>query len=148
MSQNFCQWPAEETTALALVRRRERAARAFGDWVKFALANPLEQRKPRMNDNAYRRPVPHIQHTVELDAAAAAVMAAQTKRPQLAENLRDFNPYAVFDVRRAVGQVCVWREDPSFYLEGEPTGTELEAVEFLVSVATLLREHLRAGNVT
>lgn len=92
-----------------------------------------------------RRAVPHINQTAALVAAAAAVSRALGV-PPIADNLRGLNGWDVQQVRAAIGQVSIWRDDPSFYLEGETEGTEIGAVEFLILLATLLREHLKAGN--
>lgn len=95
-----------------------------------------------MNDA--RRAIPHINHTPDLEAAACALTTA-TSAAGHAVNLCG-NPLDVHQVRDALKTVADWFEDPSFFGEGEPVQTELAAVNNLILLATLLREHLRAGN--
>lgn len=99
------------------------------------------------------RPVPHIQHTPALEAAAIAVTNAKcctcdTGLPiVLCENPLDVNK-----VRGSLQEVSSWFKDPHFFFSDEHVhgrgNGELAAVENLILLATLLREHLRAGNVT
>lgn len=94
--------------------------------------------------NPLRRPVPHIQHTQALEEAAIAVTNAKNGAG-LAVHLCQ-NPLDVSAVREALTCVADWFEDPAFFFESAPNG-EMAAVENLILLATLLREHLRAGNV-
>ena len=90
-----------------------------------------------------RRPVPHIQHTADLETAAIAVQNA--KGPNgLAIRLCQ-NPLDVERVRYALSAAAEGLKDPSFTYESE-AATELIALDHLILLATLLREHLRAGN--
>lgn len=88
-----------------------------------------------------RRPVPHINHTPELEAAAIAVTNAKSR----ATTHLNMNPLDVHQVRESLKGVAKWFEDPSFYFPDAPSA-ELAAVENLVLLSTLLREHLKAGN--
>ncbi len=93
--------------------------------------------------NPLRRPVPHVNHTPELEAAACAVLAA--KVDGIAVRLVD-NPLDVDQVRDKMRGIACMFEDPAFFFENEDA-CELIAAENLVLLATLLREHLRAGNI-
>lgn len=95
-----------------------------------------------MSELTQRRPVPHINHTVPLAQAASAL----TNAPLPNESQRVANPMDVSQVRFALQHVANWFDDPSFYFPDEPEG-ELKATEYLILLATLLREHLRAGNL-
>jgi hypothetical protein len=90
-----------------------------------------------------KRAVPHINHTPALTAAASAVANAKGE-DDAPVSLVD-NPFSVHQVREKLQGVADLFEDPSFFFEGLPNA-ELVAVENLVLLATLLREHLRAGN--
>jgi hypothetical protein len=90
-----------------------------------------------------RRPVPHIQHTADLEAAAIAVDNAIGPNGlpiRLCQNTLD-----VERVRYALGTTAEGLKDPSFTYESE-AASELIALDHLILLATLLREHLRAGN--
>lgn len=99
-----------------------------------------------MTEVTAKRPIPHIHHTDALEAAAATVTAAITigKKPGIAL----LNPLDVQQVREALSGCAEWFEDPNFFFEGSEPNAEQTAVEHLIMVATLLREHLRAGNTT
>ena len=88
------------------------------------------------------RPVPHINHTPELEAAMIAVTNAKVDGK--AVNLT--NPMNVHQVRENMLGISSMFEDPGFFFESD-SANELVAVENLILLATLLREHLRAGNV-
>ena len=92
---------------------------------------------------AAKRPVPHINHTPEIEAAAIAVTNARVDGKPVV--LVD-NPLDVQQVREKLMGVGHLFEDPGFFFTDEPNG-ELIAVENLILLATLLREHLRAGNI-
>lgn len=88
-----------------------------------------------------RRPVPHINHTVALAHAASSI-----KNALMPSDLKPMhNPMDVHQVREALQGVAAWFDDPNFYFPDDPDG-EIKAVDYLVLLATLLREHLRAGN--
>ena len=89
------------------------------------------------------RPVPHIQHTVALAHAASALANAVV--PSGLDAIH--NPLQVASVRKALEGVAGWFNDPNFFFPDDPDG-ELKAAEYLITLATLLREHLRAGNYT
>lgn len=96
-----------------------------------------------MNESAQR--IPRIHHTPELEAAAIAVNQAMdgTGNPVALVT----NPLDVQKVQQALKGVAAWFDDPSFFFDREPNA-HLAAAENLVLLATLLREHLRAGNTT
>jgi hypothetical protein len=96
-----------------------------------------------MNQTA-RRPLPHIQYTAELEAAAVAVSIAKDGRGNIIRICK--NPLDVEQVRYALGAAAEGLKDPSFTYESEEPTVELMAIENLVLLATLLREHLKAGN--
>ena len=100
-----------------------------------------------MTANTEKRAVPHINHTRELDAAVAAVTGIKAKDVDGKTLVLVENPFDVTQVRERMQGVADLFEDPSFFFEGEANG-ELVAVENLILLATLLREHLRAGNGT
>lgn len=91
-----------------------------------------------------RRPVPHIQHTPELEDAAIAVTNAKTSKG-LAIVLCP-NPLDVHQVRDSMKEVAKWTEDPAYYCADEGPDAELTACSNIILLATLLREHLKAGN--
>jgi hypothetical protein len=98
-----------------------------------------------MNEtNSLRRPVPHIQHTPALGAAAIAVQNAKSPKG-LPINLCG-NPLDVERVRYALGAAAEGLKDPTFTYESEEPTVELVAIENLILLAVLLREHLKAGN--
>jgi hypothetical protein len=97
-----------------------------------------------MNSPAKKRPVPHIEHTPALEAAAIAVTNAKDGEGR-AVLLCD-NPLDVQKVRYAIGGAAKWFEDADFYFHGQTPESEVAAVENLILLATLLREHIRAGN--
>lgn len=97
-----------------------------------------------MTETAARRAVPHINHTPELEAAAIAVVNAKDWQGRMI--VLCTNPLDVHAVRQSMGMFQRWSEDIGFYSDGEPEGFELGSVENLILLATLLREHLRAGN--
>jgi hypothetical protein len=105
-----------------------------------------------MNQTA-RRPLPHIQHTAELEAAAIAVTNAKCCLCPggLPVNLVD-NPFDVAQVREALANVSKWFEDPSFFMNDlpphshTPQDAELAAAVNLQLLSKLLSEHLKAGN--
>jgi len=95
--------------------------------------------------NSARRPIPHINHTVALAQAATAVTNAKDGAGTILHLCA--NPMDVHQVRDSLQGVADLFEDPSFFFEGEsPTSAELTAVNSLILLATLLREHLLAGN--
>jgi hypothetical protein len=96
-----------------------------------------------MNETA-RRPVPHIQHTAELEAAAIAVNNA--KGPNGLPIRLCQNPLDVERVRYALGAASEGLKDPTFTYESDEPTVELTAIENLILLANLLREHLKAGN--
>lgn len=97
--------------------------------------------------NTARRPVAHIQHSPELETAACAVTMAKSAEG-LPVNLCD-NVFDVQRVRQSLINVAGWFEDPAFYGHGETQpAAEIAAATNLILLATLLREHLRAGNTT
>lgn len=89
------------------------------------------------------RPVPHINHTPELEAAAIAVTEARNSKG--APILLCPRPLDVHQVREALQMVSKWFEDPAFFFPEDPNA-QLTAAHNLVLLATLLREHLKAGN--
>lgn len=94
---------------------------------------------------ARRRPVPHIQTSAELEAAAIAVTNAKDGQGRPVHLCQ--NPLDVQRVRYALTSATAWFEDPNFFFaDAEPGMGEIAAVENLILLATLLREHLRAGN--
>jgi hypothetical protein len=94
-----------------------------------------------------RRPVPHIQTSPELEAAAIAVTNAKDSQGNPVRLCQ--NPLDVVRVKYALTSVTQWFEDPTFFFaDAEPGMGELAAVENLILLATLLREHLKAGNHT
>ena len=100
-----------------------------------------------MNETAAAtgRRVPRINHTPELEAAAIAVTNAKGpdgRAVNLCHNVLD-----VHRVRYALQSTLKWFEDADFYFEGQQEGSELAAAENVILLATLLREHLRAGNL-
>lgn len=97
-----------------------------------------------MTSNPLKRPVPHIKHTPELEAAAIAVQNAKSANG-LAVHLCP-NPLDVHAVRVSLSDFSRSFEDPAFYYEDEHAGAEMAAVDNIILLATLLREHLRAGN--
>jgi hypothetical protein len=98
-----------------------------------------------MNETA-RRPVPHINHTSELEAAAIAVSNAHDSEGKVVRLCG--NPLDLGAVRQALQGVSQWFEDPTFYFHTESTSNaEIAAATNLILLATLLREHLKAGNV-
>lgn len=94
---------------------------------------------------AAKRPVPHINHTAALEDAAVAVSAAKGANG-LPVHLCQ-NPLDVHSVRTALSDHARSFEDPAFFYEDEHAGAEMAAAENLILLATLLREHLRAGNI-
>ncbi len=94
-----------------------------------------------MNDAA-RRAVPHITHTPALEDAAIAVTNAKDGR-DLHVKLCG-NPLDVASVRAALTEVGGWFVDPSYFFEGP--AAEQAAATNLALLATLLAEHLKAGN--
>lgn len=56
------------------------------------------------------------------------------------------NPLDVHAVRAGLGNIARSFEDPAFWYEDEHAGAEVAAVDNIILMATLLREHLRAGN--
>lgn len=96
-----------------------------------------------MTETVERRAVPHIQHTPELEAAAVAVGHATSSGGTPIMLCQ--NPLDVRQVREALQYVGKWFEDPAFFFPDDAAG-ELTAATNLVLLATLLREHLRAGN--
>jgi len=93
---------------------------------------------------AAHRPVPHINHTPELEAAALAVTNARVDGKPV---MLVANPLDIHQVREKLMGIGHLFEDPGFFFTDEPNG-ELIAVENLILMATLLREHLRARNTT
>lgn len=91
-----------------------------------------------------RRPVPHIKHTEALEAAAIAVTNAKTSKGQAI--MLCPNPLDIHQVRDSMREVAKWTEDPGYYCQDEGPDAELTACNNLILLATLLREHLRAGN--
>lgn len=94
-----------------------------------------------MNETAHR--IPHINHTPELEAAAIAV--ARAKDGEERAVILCGNPLDVKKVQEALKGVASWFDDPNFFFDREPNAA-LAAAENLVLLATLLREHLKAGN--
>jgi hypothetical protein len=96
-----------------------------------------------MTDTA-RRPIPHICHTVALAHAASAVTNAGVgKTPGVwPTNVMDLQ-----QVRGSLQGMGKWLDDPNFFFpdDSEVDG-ELKATENIILLATLLREHLKAGN--
>lgn len=86
------------------------------------------------------RPVPHINHTVALAHAATAV--ANAVIPGELQPVR--NVMNVHAVRTALINISEYFEDSGF--ASDNPDKQLQAVEYLVLLATLLREHLKAGN--
>ena len=97
-----------------------------------------------MTSNPLKRPVPHINHSPELEAAAIAVTRAMG--PKGLPVLLCPNPLDVHAVRASLGDVSRSFEDPAFWYEDEHQGAEMAAVENIILLANLLREHLKAGN--
>lgn len=94
-------------------------------------------------NKAAARPVPHINS--ELEAAAIAVTMAKSADGKPV-NLID-NVFDVQRVRHALTGVAAWFEDPAFFGHGEAQpDAEIAAADNLILLATLLREHLKAGN--
>lgn len=94
-----------------------------------------------MNETAQR--IPHINHTPELEAAAIAVNRARSGEGTPVALVT--NPLDVKKVQEALKGIAGWFEDPNFFFDREPNAA-LAAAENLVLLATLLREHLKAGN--
>jgi hypothetical protein len=90
------------------------------------------------------RDIPRIKHTPELEAAAIAFTNAKSPKG-LPVNLG--NPFDVKAVRRSLVGMGQWFDDPSFFFDEDAAG-ELTAVENLILVANLYREHLKAGNTS
>jgi len=103
-----------------------------------------EEQSNRPGAALNRRPIPHIQHTAMLEAAAIDVANAVDAEGRKIVLCR--NPLDVQQVRATLQERTKWLEDPAFYLEGEKPQVELTGVEHIILLATLLREHLRAGN--
>ncbi len=91
-----------------------------------------------------RRPIPHIQHTQALEDAAIAVTNAKTSAGKLI--ILCPNPLDVHEVRDSLKEVAKWTEDPGYYCQDEGPDAELTACSNVILLATLLREHLKAGN--
>jgi hypothetical protein len=83
-----------------------------------------------------KRPVLHIEMTPELEVAIRAAPLTEGMNPADAQSVRD-----------ALSKVARTFEDPAFFYDSEPT-LEIKSLDALISMATLLREHLRAGNLT
>lgn len=90
-----------------------------------------------------KRPVPHINHTVHLAQAANALAQAGVDLP--AERFRIANPMDVEQVRFGLAHAAQWFDDPSFFFP-DADDAELQATEYLILLASCLREHLKAGN--
>lgn len=95
-------------------------------------------------NKAAKRPVPHIIHTPELEAAAILVQGAKGANG-LPVHLCE-NPLDVHAVRTSLSMAAHSFEDPAFFYEDEHAGAEMAAAENIILLATLLREHLKAGN--
>jgi hypothetical protein len=91
-----------------------------------------------------RRPIPHIQHTAALEDAAVAVTNARDSGGGPIRLCQ--NPLDVERVRYALGAAAEGLKDPTFTYESEGPSVELTAIDHLILLAVLLREHLRAGN--
>jgi hypothetical protein len=94
------------------------------------------------------RPVPHIQYAAALETAAIAVANATDRHGK--SIVLCANPFDVHHVADRMTEFAGWFVDPSFFFptDGEGPDAKLKAVENLILLATLFREHLRAGNVT
>jgi len=100
-----------------------------------------------MTETQARRPIPHVASSPGLVAAVAAVMEAKRlNHSEVALKLCD-NPMDVTQVRDALQGLSEWFTDAEFFFPDDPDG-ELKAVEHLILLAHLLREHLRLGNYT
>ena len=97
-----------------------------------------------MTDAITRRPVPHIQHTPELEAAALAVLHAKDGAGKPV-NLC-MNPLDPVKAREALAGVAAWFDDPNFFFSDDSPGAELAAAHNLALLATLHAAHLKAGN--
>lgn len=83
-----------------------------------------------------KRPVLHIALTPELEAAIREAPGTEGMNPAEPQSVRD-----------ALAKVARTFEDPAFFYDSEPT-LEIKSLDALISMATLLREHLRAGNLS
>lgn len=81
------------------------------------------------------RAIPRIQMTPALQAAIAAIPAASSLE----------NPANPLHVREMLAKAARSFEDPTFFY-ADAAADETKAVETLIQVATLYREHLLAGN--
>jgi hypothetical protein len=97
-----------------------------------------------MSSTVKARPVPHITHNPELEAAAIAV--ANAKDGEGRAIMLCTNPLDVIKVRYSLQSASKWFDDADFYFHGQTPESETAAVENLILLATLLREHIRAGN--
>ena len=90
------------------------------------------------------RPVPHIDMTPGLRQALDQFAGSQAmKRAQV-------NPCDIEDLRSRIKNMANWFESPAFFTEGtegDASQQELEALSQLILMATLLSEHIKAGNV-
>lgn len=92
-----------------------------------------------------RRPIPHIEYSAELEAAALAVSNARAANGHAVSLCA--NPLDVGGVRAAIASVARFFDDPAFYGESEDQkAVELNAAENLTLLCALLTVHLKAGN--
>jgi hypothetical protein len=89
-----------------------------------------------MSTKPAKRPVTHIALTPELEVAIRGAVPQEGMNPAEPQSVRD-----------ALAKVARTFEDPAFFYDSEPT-LEIKSLDTLLSLATLLREHLRAGNLT
>lgn len=93
-----------------------------------------------MSSTAKKRPVPHINLTPELQAAIQAYSAGAPPGQLV-------NPGDAALVRDAMARVAHSFEDPAFFYTDE-AATEIAAIDHLILLATLHREHLKSSKET
>lgn len=87
-----------------------------------------------------RRPIPHINHTMALAQAATAITNAVI--PDELQPVR--NVMSIDQVRTAV--LLMAEHIESSGIAADNPEKELQLVDYLILLATLHREHLKAGN--
>jgi len=97
-----------------------------------------------MTETDARRPIPRVNYTEALEAAAIAVTNAKDSKGNPIALCP--KPLDVHVVRESLAEVSKWTMDPTFYCQDEGEGAELVACTNLILLATLLSEHLKAGN--
>ena len=78
--------------------------------------------------------------------AAIGVMSAQRVQRMSQGKYPLVNPADAAEVRDALLASVEYLKDPDFFSEDEPVADSLAAMQLIIDLATLYREHILAGN--